>query len=347
MRATDPDIAAQYVGHITIGDPEAVVEALAGIEPHKVRQFIQAGMEQNAKTLADAPKLLLDLFEHIEQPPTWFDPEVVEAGCRAFHKHSDLFLAAFIGESLVRGFATLISKSFVVTGQVIENGITRLKNNLRQLVKIMLPGGLDRQGEGWKLSVRIRLVHAQARRLIRVSDLWDEAVYSMPLSIAHILFGSAAFSAILLQSARKLGARLTAQERASFMHIWRYSALLIGVPETILWRNEAEALNLYRVGTGCEPPPSVDSILMANTRIHSAPSVVGIQDKDEQQNLSQYIYRVSRALIGEDLADKLDDPYYRTGGMLFLMHWQYQIQNAIGWFIPSLGQKRRSAKFEF
>ena len=37
-----------------------------------------------------------------------------------------------------------------------------------------MPGGLEPGGDGWKLSLRIRLVHAQSRKLIReTSDEWD------------------------------------------------------------------------------------------------------------------------------------------------------------------------------
>ena len=59
----------------------------------------------------------------------------------------------------------------------------------------MLPDALKRQGDGWKLSVRIRLVHARVRRLIRTSGDWDEAVYGAPLSAAHLALASANFSA--------------------------------------------------------------------------------------------------------------------------------------------------------
>ena len=70
----------------------------------------------------------------------------------------------------------------VTTGQ----GPRRIRQNTRHFIEIMLPGALDREGEGWKLSVRIRLVHAQVRRLLRAADGWDEAVYGTPISAAHL-----------------------------------------------------------------------------------------------------------------------------------------------------------------
>ncbi|MCY3989495.1 MAG: DUF2236 domain-containing protein, partial [Gammaproteobacteria bacterium] len=62
--------------------------------------------------------------------------------------------------TLVEGFATTISKSFFMTGRVMERGVRRLRQNNRHQVEIFYPEGLRRENDGWKLSVRIRFVHA-------------------------------------------------------------------------------------------------------------------------------------------------------------------------------------------
>ena len=192
-RALNPELAAKYVEHTAVGDPQAddVVDALASFDQREAHRFIQAGMEQDSKALADAPLALREFFERIETPPPWFDPDSVHAGCRAFHEYSDLFIPAFFVVTL-QNAATLISKAFYMTGRVkTTHGLRRIRQNTRHFIEIMLPGALERHGEGWKLSVRIRLVHAQVRRFIRVSGNWDEAEFGVPLSAAHIgaLFG--------------------------------------------------------------------------------------------------------------------------------------------------------------
>ena len=106
-------------------------------------------------------------------------------------------------------------------------GPRRVRQNTRHFIEIMLPGALDRQGDGWKLSVRIRLVHAQLRRLIRDQGNWDEEVYGTPLSAAHMALASANFSATTL----RLGAEMDEEMRYGYMHAWRYASWLIGTPE--------------------------------------------------------------------------------------------------------------------
>ena len=65
--------------------------------------------------------------------------------------------------------------------------------------------------------------------------------------------------------------RLTDEARDSFMRIWRYTAHLLGVPDEMLFEDYADALELCRVGLGCEPEPGLESIATVNALLHSLP----------------------------------------------------------------------------
>ncbi len=347
-RKQDPETADNYIAHTLLGDPEAdaAVEALAPWGPKEGGRFIEALMDQRQDIPHDAPKPLRDFFEQLEAPPpSWFDPEAVMPGCRAFHADSTLFTGAFVSAVLIEGFTTLIAKSFFMTGRLTSFGVRRLQQNNRHLVEIFLPGGLERQGDGWKLSVRIRLIHAQLRRLLVHSPAWDTAAWGMPLSAAHIGFATATFSAKLLNRARRFGVILNAEERRSFMMIWRYTGYLLGVPETILFRNEEEAHNLYQVGHLCEPPPGFESIILTNCLVNSAPVVAGITDPGERRRLANYIYSVSRAQIGDEMADQLRYPPGRTRGLLTFMYFKNRFWRAVGAIFPRIAQKLKKDKF--
>ena len=84
-----------------------------------------------------------------------------------------MILAAFVPGVLIEGFTTNIAKSFFITGRVRDQGVRRLGQNNRHMLEIFLPGGQYRQGDGWKLSVRISLVHARIRHLLNNSEEWD------------------------------------------------------------------------------------------------------------------------------------------------------------------------------
>ena len=330
-RASNPELADKYIEHTLIGDPEAdaLVNAIADADQEQQGELIRAGMDEDEEVLRSAPPAVGEFFERISTPPEWFDPEVVYAGCRKFHAYSDLFLTAFVTDIIVRGFTTLISQSFFITGRLTDRGVRRLRQNIRHLLEIMLPGGLERHGEGWKLSVRLRLVHARVRQQLLDSEEWDQEAHGMPLSAAHIALASCNFSGMMLWAAGRIGARLNDEERDSFMQIWCYTAWLIGVPDALIFRDEAEACGTFRVGYMCEPPLGVEAIAMANSVINSAPLVIGIEDKDERKALVAYGYRLSRALLGDELADQLMFPKSRTAGSLVYLRLRRRIQEAI------------------
>ncbi len=313
----DSGVAKNYVAHAYVGDPEgdALMAELSEYDHAEVREFLRAGMDRDQSALSRGPDEVRAFFESIVPPP-WYDPSEFAAGIRMFHRNSKVILAAFVGGVLIEGFTTNISKSFFITGRVRDQGVRRLQQNNRHLVESFIPGGLDRDSDGWKLSVRLRLIHAQVRRLLGESDEWDEDAWGLPISAAHLGYALTAFSARLLKHMKRLGANYTDEESASFMAVWRYVGYLMGIPETILFRDEEEALQLFKIGGMCEPEPSVESISMANSLVNSAPLLAEMTDPEIRQKFASYIYGVSRAVIGSELADQLKYPHTSTMGVL-------------------------------
>ena len=329
-RAYDDEMASKYLRHTLIGDPymDRVFEGLADMPQHEMARFIHAGMEQDREGMTGAPQALRDLF--IDLPPAdppWLDYEEFGAGIRAFHRNSGLILSGFAAGVLVDGFTTYIAKSFVLTGRIADNGVRRLQQNNRHFLEIFFPRGLARDGDGWKLSLRIRLIHAQIRRLLNESGEWDTEAWGVPLSAAHMGYAAACFSARTIKHSESVGVSFTREERESIMAIWRYTGFIMGVPESILFTDEDEALRLHRVSTMCEPPMFDESIIMANALINSAPLVAGVTDPAERRAMVRnQVYPISRALIGHELADRLHFPRSRKVGILaqfkLLQRWR-------------------------
>ena len=105
-----------------------------------------------------------------------------------------------------------------------------------------------------------------------------------------------------------LGADYNDEEYASFMAVWRYSGHLMGIPNTILFREGADALELYDIGHMCEPLTEEESIGMAHSLINSAPLIAGVTTPEDRRKLTKYVFRLSRGLIGKTVADELQFP---------------------------------------
>ena len=347
-RAVDPERARNYIVHTMIGDPvcDNMMVQLAEVPLREADRFIRAAIEDpDDPALADAPAGVHAFIEELETVPDWVDHRQFAGGVRAFHRDSSACLAAMLGGVLVEGFSTTIAKSFFITGRLRDQGVRRLRQNNRHMVEILLPQGLETRGDGWRLSVRIRLVHAKVRQLFNDSDDWDAAAEGTPLSAAHVGYALTAFSARMLQHMRSLGASYDDDERDGFMAVWRYSGHLMGIPSTILYRDYEDALALFRIGGLCEPDPGPESVVLANSLVNSAPVVAGITEPAARRKLAKYVFLVSRALIGDQMADSLQYPSDRTFGVLPWFRFQRRYHQFMRDRLPRLTRESSFTAF--
>ncbi len=317
-RAVDPSRARNYIVHTMIGDPvcDSMMVQLADVPVREADRFIRAAIEDpDDAALKDAPAALHAFIEELETVPDWVDFDEFKGGIRAFHRDSGACLAAMLGGVLVEGFSTTIAKSFFITGRLRDQGVRRLRQNNRHMIEILLPGGLETRGDGWRLSVRIRLVHAKVRQLFNDSDEWDTDAGGVPLSAAQVGYALTSFSARMLQHMKSLGASYDDSERDGFMAVWRYSGHLMGIPETILYRDYHDALELFRIGGLCEPDPGEESVALANS------------------------------MIGKPMADQLQYPPNRTFGVLPWFRFQRHYHQFLRKRLPRLTRESNFAAF--
>ena len=314
------------------------MEELHSLPPPALHMYIKAGIEQEPEVLRAAPQALRDFFDKIDHDvPSWVDFDSFWRGTRAFYANMSNMLIAYAIGSAVEGFSTLVSKSFSITGRVTglgDGAERRLRQNNRHMVEVYYPEGLKRDGEGWKVSTRIRFIHARMRRLLSESDAWDREAWGTPLCAAHV--GGIAlftFSIRQFEHAISMGSSIDQEQRDSIVRIWRYAGHLLGVPEAILFTNEQEARRLYAIGHLCEPEPDADAISVANAVFKAIPQMAGVKGEAAIESLQMYAYRLSRALIGNKLADQYGYPNTIRSRALVLTY--YRIKQRIGHLLVS------------
>lgn len=331
-RRYDRGLADNYIRHTTVGDPplDPVMEELADLPSQDMHRFIKAGIDEEEDVMRSAPSALRDFFDNLEDPP-WFEYESFRPGMRAFHSNTTNILVAFVTGVLIEGFATMIAKSFATTGRVLNRSTARrrLMQNNRHLLELFFPGGLRRDGDGWKLSMRLRFVHAKVRHLLANSNEWNTEAWGIPLSAAHLGFAITVFSMRLMQHSVAVGATFNPEEKDSIIRIWRYAGHVMGVPESILFTDEAHAREIFKIALMCEPEPDHDSATMANALVEAIPLTAGIEDPDEQRDVKALAYRLSRSLIGNRLADQLRFPKTNTFGVLLLYRLKQRLQQLL------------------
>ncbi len=347
-RKVDPVWAEKYIRYTTVGDPigDAVVADLAkNATTTQVHGIIASTLDNWNNLPAGTPESLRQLIADSAVMPDWYDRELAMDATRAFLRNSDMVLGGLIGGAIVEGFSTLISKSFRIRSRITSNGVRRLKQNMLQLVDQFMPGGMDPGADGWKLSIRIRLVHAQARMLVKNGGEWDEAAHGMPLSAAHMALGAAAFSGRLMQHVAHLGSDFSERETEGYVHVWRFTSQIIGVPQEIIFRDNADSLQCFRIGAMCEPPPDDDAIIMANSIINSAPIVLGVSEPAARREMAAFVYQVTRELIGDELAEQFRFPPGRFKKEIPFLRLRNMGERLLRKVVPRLGAARSRVRF--
>ncbi len=110
-------------------------------------------------------------------------------------------------------------------------------------------------------------------------------------------------------------------------------------------RNYDDALELFRIGGLCEPDPGMESVVLANSLVNSAPVVAGITDPHARRKLAKYIFLVSRAMIGNPMADQLQYPPNRTFGVLPWFRMQRRYHHFIKKRLPRLSRQTNFTAF--
>src|SRR5262245_56017969 len=196
------------------------------------------------------------------------------------------------------------NKSLVFSGQLIKRAARRLGETGRFVYLTSQPGALRRFGEGFKANVKVRLMHAQVRRLVRQSGRWDAGRWGEPINQAYMAATNLMLSVVLLDGMRSFGLSFTQAEREALMQLWRYSGYLSGVAPELLCVTESEARRMLEMVFALDGPPDEDSRALINALMLVAH---GLGFKGTGW-LTQLLYGISYGLIGEDRAMALGYP---------------------------------------
>ena len=329
--AIDQEAADNYIRHTRIGDPvfDPIMEELSSVPPADLHRFIKAGIEQQEEGLRKAPQILRDFIESLEDRPRWLDYDAFRPGIRAFHANVDLMLIAFVTGVLVEGFSTLIAKSFSITERV-SSTTRRLQQNNRHMMDIFFPGGLYRENDGWKLSTPHSLHSCpnqvlaeqfgglESRSLGHAGERGPSGF--CPLCLFQAFAGI--FAAGWVHVSAKKKERVFWLSGATPVISWEYLKRSSIPPQP-------KRKKYTRSATCAKPLPDSASITVANGLIQAIPSVAGVREPAEVKKLTELAYRLSRALIGNQLASRFEFPKSSTIGTLFYFRMKQRLQRIL------------------
>ncbi len=299
----------EYAHFFYATDPlaDAVIEDFERVGWQRGFEMLARALDHGADAVAGAPQSLKALFRHVDRVPDWVDWQRMDLGARTFQRggiHANVVLSAV--SLMVAYRSSVANKPLLFTRALEQMAPRRLAETGRFVVAVCQAGGLRRGAEGFKLALRVRLMHAKVRHLIQRSPRWDEARWGAPINQANMAGTTMLFSLALVDGLRKLGFHISEREGAAVMHLWRYAGWLSGVDERLLFDDEESARHLYELGSLIQPGAddggrALAAALSKAPQLHARNPV----EKAVGRVVVRYIDGMAWALNGEELAEDL------------------------------------------
>ncbi len=271
-----------------------------------------AAFDQFNKTLnsgafdqTDLPQPLRTFFNAVSQPPAWVNWEQLERGAQACALSGKTGMRVLHDLGLMAGYqASGINQTLIKTGALKHGASRRVAETTKWWMDCTTPGGMKGGADGFKTTLRVRLIHAMIRqRLLKQPD-WDVAHWGLPINQLDMQATYLAFSVSFLFGQKLMGTIITGREAENIMHLWRYIGWLMGVDDVLLCSSEQEGrIALY-------------------------------QNVTTQATADENSRHLARALMDEPLGRHYASAPWLRG------HWERQVHlSLVRWFVGRRGMK--------
>lgn len=309
-----------YVRYLMKPDPIAdeVVAAFSKPPPGTIHRTLTTALDCGIDAAPDAPEPLRALFARLDEVPFWVDWRKLEIGGKAFLRTGIFGSFALACGSLPLAYSCPAgNKPLTFSGQLVSQAARRISETGRFIIETCKPGGLRRFSPGFKITVMIRMMHAQVRHLLKQSPAWNTTAWGEPINQADMAATNLLFSVVLMDGLRRMGFRFSRKESEGLMQLWRYSGYLIGLDPDLTCATEDEGRQLMDIVSMVSEDPDEDSHDLVKALIESAVqkaigSTVFLGDAGQKVLAASWVpdfcYGLSRTLLGDKLADGLRFP---------------------------------------
>ncbi|HEX6243415.1 MAG TPA: oxygenase MpaB family protein [Polyangiales bacterium] len=237
---------------------DGVADAYAALLPRvggrQLISMLQEACAKGVENVPNAPPELVAFISEMERMPPWLDRSLIEEGARLSRSEY-----AHVAPYAIRGafFATFMNKysalPMAITGALSSTtAARRVKETATFFTTSVLPGALERYGEGFASAAMVRMMHSMVRFnvLTRRSD-WNVQTHGIPIPQVDQMPAGLIGVFLLAHRVLKQGrTTFTRQERA-IVELSRYRCFLLGLPEELLadTPREINELMLTRAAT--------------------------------------------------------------------------------------------------
>ena len=195
------------------------------------------------------PDELQDYLAETLPLPEWADMGKIQRGQQLFETWGIEIALCLFCASLPSSYAAAKGvKVLYLTAQLDTNTRRRVMETGQFLIDVLTAGALDDHGNGRRVIQRVRLMHAAVRHLIKARNeqkpgLWQPD-WGTPINQEDLAGTLLAFSCVVIDPMRLLGAHIPAEDVDAYLHLWNVIGHLLGVRDELLVRDITEATAL-------------------------------------------------------------------------------------------------------
>lgn len=289
-------------------DPLAdrAVEALATLDGRAAHRALDDALAGDAS----APREMRALVEAARDFPVWVDERRMDRAGQLLFRSGVPGGIVLGAKSLLLGYCVPGGNQPLVWSGRLETGVSRrLAETAKFVCAVAEPGGLQPNGEGFRITLRVRLIHAQVRLLIRQRGGWKNEAWGEPINQHDMLGTVLLFANAWLDGVEALGIQVTEREAEDYVHLWRVCGHVLGVEHDLLaaTREEGDRLgHVMKITQG--PPDDVARRLVKAFLTHPEEAARTERERRAIARRMQAYAGMVRGLLGDELADQLELP---------------------------------------
>ncbi|MEV6772397.1 oxygenase MpaB family protein [Nocardia sp. NPDC051030] len=277
----DTPLTRLMADHLWQGDEpmDDLVAAFRNMGSAGGRRMLNQALAHGIDSVDEPLPELVNLFARLDNPPQWYDPDLWEYGRRLWINVSlagkmamgvQDFMGTFVGAE--------VASAVGQTGRFVRDPYRRGLESSVWFRSVTAPRALERSSPIFHDTIRVRLMHAQVRAMLRRK--WGDdhfAHHGNPISNATTMGAAVTFGLNPICFDHVHGRRSTTRQLDAVMHYWSYIAYVFGVADELIPRSAAEGMEMadYMVATAGIAPDWTANMAGAATRRFTDSTLTG------------------------------------------------------------------------